>query len=70
MGSTELFQSDNILIHSQLLLVKAGFNINTLSKTLASRPFPPDLASWRPFFFKRRKLKKKKRSEYRNGKYF
>ena len=30
MGSTELFQSDNTLIHSQLLLVKAGFNINQI----------------------------------------
>lgn len=68
MGLTELFQPDNTLIHSQLLHVKAGFNINTLSKTSASRPFPPDLASWRLFFFL--KGEDFKKSEYRNGKYF
>ena len=60
MGLTELFQPDNTLIRSQLLHVKAGFNINTLSKTSASRPSPPDLASWRIFFFEKGEDLKKK----------
>ena len=38
MGSTELFQSDNTLIHSQLLLVKAGFNINQIRSVAQSCP--------------------------------
>lgn len=33
-----------------LLFVKAEFSVNSWAKISATRPFPPNLASWRPIF--------------------